>query len=159
MENFSELMLKLIEEEKQLEFEKFSNHDALLIGNILIDKAKNRKINITIEIVKSDQMIFHYAFDGTSLDNDFWVKRKINVVKRFHRSSYYIKTKLQSKDENLQDKYGLSKETYGAYGGAFPIRIKNTGVIGAICVSGLKQEEDHELVVETIREYLLNAGR
>lgn len=34
---------------------------------------------------------------------------------------------------------------------------KGTGLVGTITVSGLAQEEDHRLVVETIRTYLQNS--
>lgn len=155
MENYSLIMEKLTEEENELQFSGFSNDTALKIGNIIIRKGKERKINIAIEIDKGNQVIFHYSFDGTTPDNDDWLKRKINIVKRFHRSSYYVKLKLESKGDTLESKYGLKKEEYAAFAGAFPIIIKNTGVIGVISVSGLKQEDDHNLVVESLREYLI----
>jgi len=155
MENYSLMMEKLTEEENELQFSRFSNDTALNIGNIIIRKGKERNLNIAIEIVKGNQVIFHYSFDGTTPDNDDWLKRKINIVKRFHRSSYYVKLKLESKGDTIESKYGMKKEEYAAFAGAFPLIIKNTGVIGVISVSGLKQEDDHNLVVESLREYLI----
>ena len=39
-------------------------------------------------------------------------------------------------------------------GGAFPITIKNVGVVGTITISGLLDNEDHDLVVWGIEDYL-----
>jgi uncharacterized protein (UPF0303 family) len=35
-----------------------------------------------------------------------------------------------------------------------PIRIRDAGIIGAVGVSGLPQQDDHDLVVTTLRGYL-----
>ena len=54
----------------------------------------------------------------------------------------------------LEEKYCGSPLEYSAHGGSFPLIIRGTGVIGTITVSGLPQEEDHALVVESIRAWL-----
>jgi uncharacterized protein (UPF0303 family) len=46
---------------------------------------------------------------------------------------------------------------YGYHEGAsgFPVRVRNVeGVVGVIVVSGLKLEDDHDVIVEGIQEYL-----
>jgi uncharacterized protein (UPF0303 family) len=48
----------------------------------------------------------------------------------------------------------ISSSEFAAHGGAFPLIIRGVGVIGTITVSGLPQEEDHELVVTTLRKFL-----
>ena len=39
-------------------------------------------------------------------------------------------------------------------GGGFPLTVKNAGVIGTICVSGLPHLEDHKLIVDALEQYL-----
>lgn len=44
---------------------------------------------------------------------------------------------------------------YAIHGGGMPIRVKGVeGIVGVIVVSGLTQEEDHMVIVETVTEFL-----
>jgi uncharacterized protein (UPF0303 family) len=154
--NNLEIHLKDIEkQEQELQFIKFDNSMALELGLMLIDKGKNLNKPISIDITRHGHQLFHYSFEGSSPDNDEWVKRKNNVVNRFYRSSLYVGLKLKLANKSIEEKYLVSLMEYAPYGGAFPIIIKNVGVIGTITVSGLSQEEDHNLVVETIKEYIM----
>lgn len=49
---------------------------------------------------------------------------------------------------------GLEPAKFAGVGGCFPINLKGRGFIGAIAVSGMEQQEDHWLVVDTISQYL-----
>jgi uncharacterized protein (UPF0303 family) len=42
--------------------------------------------------------------------------------------------------------------THAAFGGAFPLRVRGS-LIGAVGVSGLAQEDDHDLVVEVLKAH------
>lgn len=154
MEKSQILFEEILEQEKTLIFKEFNSKTALDIGSMLVEKGKNLGEKIEIDISKFDQQLFHYSFDNTSNDNGQWIKRKNNVVKRFFKSSLHIGIKLKLENKTLEEKYLLSSMDYATYGGAFPIIINNSGVIGTITVSGLRQIEDHNLVVETIKEYL-----
>ena len=82
------------------------------------------------------------------------MKRKVRLVYRFGHSSFYMGQLLKSKGKRIEEVYLISESDYAAHGGCFPIIVKDTGMIGTITVSGLPQEEDHKLVVQTIRKYL-----
>jgi uncharacterized protein (UPF0303 family) len=148
-----DILKEILQQEKELQFTEFSNETALKIGLMIVDRAKQAKQAITVEIIRNDQLLFHYAMDGTAQDNDNWVRRKANTVKRFgHSALYYYKT-----FENPTQFYTniqLDSKDCAYAGGAFPIIIKNTGIIGSVTVSGLTNEEDHAMVVGVIREYL-----
>jgi len=98
--------------------------------------------------------LFHYSFPGTSPDNDEWVKRKINTVTRFGHSSFYMGQYLKSLGKTIEEVFLVPESLFAAHGGCFPIILKGSGVVGTITVSGLAQEEDHQLVVDVIEEYL-----
>lgn len=63
--------------------------------------------------------------------------------------------KFAGDEKAFADRYGLGSEAAGEYaihGGAVPIRVKNVeGVVAVVIVSGLKQHEDHAVVVEAIQ--------
>ena len=52
----------------------------------------------------------------------------------------------------------MPRDTYAACGGGFPIRLKEGAVIGSICVSGLPDWEDHQVIVETLEAYFQKRG-
>jgi uncharacterized protein (UPF0303 family) len=48
---------------------------------------------------------------------------------------------------------GAVADEYAIHGGGYPIRVRGVeGVIGVVVVSGLKQEDDHAVVAETIKQ-------
>lgn len=154
MENYNEMLKKIEEQEKLLQFNNFTNEMALELGMAFIKKAKAENKRITIDITRNGQQLFHYSFEGTSKDNDEWIIRKNNVVNRFYRSSLYSGLKLKKEGKTIEEKYHISSFEYAPYGGAFPIIIKDVGVVGTITVSGLSQIEDHNMVVDVIYDYL-----
>jgi uncharacterized protein (UPF0303 family) len=69
-----------------------------------------------------------------------------------------VLTELRQQEEEIQEeKYLISSSDYAAHGGAFPLIIRDVGVVGTITVSGLPQQEDHELVVTTLKQFLANS--
>ena len=120
----------------------------------LAETAKREAKAITIDICRNGQQLFHCALAGTSLDNDDWVKRKSNVVSRYSHSSYYVGTRYRARGTTFEDAVGLDRNSYAAHGGAFPIIIRDVGVVGTVAVSGLPQAEDHQFVVDVLREFL-----
>lgn len=156
MDKYDELLRELEEQEKELQFLEFTSDTALKIGLKLIENAKKYTKAITIDITRNGHQLFHYSFEGTSPDNDQWVIRKNRVVNRFNKSSLHVGTELLSLGKTLYEAFNISETDYAAHGGAFPIIIKNVGVIGTITVSGLTQKEDHDMVVDAVRECIAN---
>jgi uncharacterized protein (UPF0303 family) len=144
----------LLLEEEELQFTKFNAEIAWQIGGDLVKRANSDNLPVTIDIMHGTHQLFHFSCQGTSADNDEWVKRKVRLVYRFGHSSFYMGQLLKSKGKRIEEAYLVSESEYAPHGGCFPIIIKGSGIIGAITVSGLPQEEDHKLVVEAIRNYL-----
>ncbi|KAF9182991.1 hypothetical protein BGZ51_000758 [Haplosporangium sp. Z 767] len=157
MQEAAELLPNLLAQEQELQFTHFTNEDALTLGLQLVQLAKNRSPykGISVLITRNGQALFQHAMEGTTVDNENWMRRKTNTVVRLQHSSYYIGRLLASKGQaDMEKSYMVSMTDYACHGGGFPLLIKNVGCVGAIVVSGLKQDEDHAVVVEGIRQFI-----
>lgn len=137
-------------QERELQFTKFDEDAAWKLGTRLRELALGRKFGVVIDIRRFGQPLFYCALAGTTPDNPDWIRRKGNVVARFHRSSYAIGLELQQSGSTLAEKQGLPVSDFAVHGGSFPIRVVGVGVIGSVTVSGVPQRSDHELVIEAL---------
>ena len=149
-----DLLEQLLSEHERLQFAHFDFDDACLIGLDLVETARQNRQAVSIDIAVNGQQLFHAALPGTSPDNDQWIVRKNRVVGRFFRSSFYVAKLLEAKGKSMEDAYGLSSSDFAPFGGAVPVTLKGSGVIGSITVSGLPDADDHKMVVDAIGRHL-----
>ncbi|KUY28550.1 heme-degrading domain-containing protein [Elizabethkingia ursingii] len=133
---------------------QFNNRLALEIGMNIFDLATSRNQRIAIEIMRLNHTIFLYVDDDLSMDKNNWLRRKSNVAIQFQQSSLNVRNSLQISNTTLGEKYGLDEKDYVAKGGAIPVFVKNVGMVGVITVSGLQDEEDHQIIIEALKGYL-----
>jgi uncharacterized protein (UPF0303 family) len=146
----SEDLAAIAEQERELQLARFDEDVAWKLGSRVRVLAIAKKFGVVIDVRRFGQPLFYCALAGTTPDNPEWVRRKINTVARFHKSSYAVGLELQQSGSTLMEKQGLPAADYAVHGGSFPIRIAGVGVIGAVTVSGVPQRSDHELVVESL---------
>ena len=145
-------------EHDELQFNSFSNTKAFEIGLRLVEVARMNGYQVAIDIRKHGQQVFHYACEGTSRDNDEWIVRKNKVTDYFGKSSIYIKEMIKDAGKTQEELFFIDSMEFSSFGGAFPIIIRDTGAIGTVTVSGLPDEQDHELVVSVLREFVETDG-
>ncbi|MEY9849657.1 uncharacterized protein (UPF0303 family) [Streptacidiphilus sp. BW17] len=145
---------ELVEQERRLQFSRFTNEDAWRLGCLLAELAGERGLPITVDIRRGEQQLFHYALPGTCADNDAWIERKIRVVRRYGASSYLVGQRFREKGSSFEEKSRLCPDRYAAHGGAFPVVVTDVGLVGTVAVSGLAQVDDHKLVVEALERFL-----
>ncbi|GGN99751.1 heme-degrading domain-containing protein [Saccharibacillus kuerlensis] len=152
-----ERLLQMRQEEEELRFSTFDSETALQLGLILIDEARLTGKKITVDITRGGHRLFLHAMEGTSPENEDWIRRKNNTVGRFAKSSWHTALMFRSEGRTLSDDYGLSDNEFVLAGGAFPLLIAGEGPVGTITVSGLPDQEDHDLVTAGIRRFLNEA--
>jgi uncharacterized protein (UPF0303 family) len=150
----SELRERLIAEEAELVFDRFTLDDAWQLGVRLRATAVERGLPVAIAIWFGPQRVFHAALPGSSADNDGWLDRKHRVAERFGHASMLVGESFRADGGDFDTDARLDPREYAAHGGVVPIRVAGGGVIGAVGVSGLPQQDDHDLAVEHLRAHL-----
>jgi uncharacterized protein (UPF0303 family) len=146
----SEEVEKIASQERELRLPRLDAQVAWDLGTRIRTLATERGLSLVIDVRRFGQPLFYSALEGTTADNAEWVRRKSNVVARFHRSSYSVGLTLKVKATTLLERYGLPVADYAADGGSFPLIVENAGIVGSVTVSGLPQRDDHNLVVEAL---------
>ncbi len=141
-------------QEERLQFLAFDSAAAWEIGLYLRQRGEAAGMGIVVDIGLWSLPLLSFALPGATFSNYDWVRRKRASVQRFHCSSYLMGRKLARDGKTLFDQGDLPERDYAVHGGSFPIKLKGTGCIGAVTVSGLPQREDHALVVEALAHAL-----
>ena len=144
----------IAKQEKRLAFTAFDEATAFAIGSSIRERGLAEKLPIVIQISVWDRLLFYAALPGSSISNFDWVRRKINVVKMFQKSTYRMVLEQNSPDRAFKTGHGLPVTDYVLAGGGFPVVIKGVGAVGAFGVSGLPEREDHGVVVDALCDHL-----
>ena len=123
----SEDLEKIASQERELHLPRVDAQIAWDLGTRIRAMAVERGLTLVIDVRRFGQPLFYAALDGTTPDNAEWVRRKSNVVARFHRSSYAVGMTLKVKGTTLAERYGLPVADYAADGGSFPLTCRERG--------------------------------
>jgi uncharacterized protein (UPF0303 family) len=140
---------KIAEQERALRLPRLDARVAWELGSLLRKLAEERGLSVVIDVRRFGHPLFYTALDGTTPDNPEWVRRKSNIVARYHRSSYAVGLGWKLKGQTMEER-GHPVADFAAHGGSFPLHVEAAGVVGSVTVSGLPQRADHELVVEAL---------
>ena len=94
-------------------------------------------------------LVYAYSMDGASINNQEWARRKAKLCERYSMSSLRVACRLEAEGKSLES-CGMDKADYGLSGGSFPLLLSSGLCVGSITVSGLKGEEDHQIVADAI---------
>ncbi|WP_255412848.1 heme-binding protein [Elizabethkingia sp. YR214] len=77
------------------------------------------------------------------------------MSRQFEESSPSVKNDLKGGNMTLEKTFGLDEKDFLAKGGAIPVFVKNAGMVAVITVLGLHDEEDHNIIIEALKESYL----
>ncbi|WP_284985346.1 heme-degrading domain-containing protein [Arthrobacter sp. fls2-241-R2A-172] len=149
-------LVELLQQEEELVFAAFDNHDAWRLGSLIANHAISSGFGVAIDIRRHNIVLFRCVLPGATSDQEEWIRRKAASVLRFEHSTALLGE--QFAERNPLGGGWLAPEDYTLAGGSFPLRVRGVGVIGAITVSGLSSDDDHQLVIDGIRSYLKTVG-
>lgn len=154
MDNTRDLARIALQEER-LRFVRFDAEVAWAIGCALRSAAIEQGGSVAIDITLAGAPLFYTAMPGATPNNAEWIRRKKNVLQRFHKSSYAVGLEYRQSDSSLEARTGAPLADFATAGGCFPIRIAGSdAVLGSITVSGLPERQDHELVVRVLAQHI-----
>ncbi|KAL0949126.1 hypothetical protein HGRIS_009210 [Hohenbuehelia grisea] len=166
----ADLASKTLEDEGSYRFPSFSASDAVTLGLSLRKRfrassrhAKGKGLVISIQSIAGHTLfactvgdLGHLSGIGdVSLDSWACVEGMINCVRRTGHSSYYVEKGMSAMGKTPKQ-LGIQGAEFRINGGAFPIWLENghcCPIAVVACYSGSSQE-DHTLVVTTIRDFL-----
>lgn len=149
---------RVAEQEARIVFDRFSIDMAIDIGMALVQTGRQKSLPIVVDVTRNTQRLFHCALEGTKPDNANWIERKKNVVQRFGCSSLFMGAKCRIAGVRMEERFMLPPHQFADHGGAFPITLRDSGVIGSVAVSGLPQIDDHEMVVSALEDLMQRLG-
>jgi uncharacterized protein (UPF0303 family) len=153
--DFARDLARIALQEEKLRFERFDAGVAWQIGSWLRDAAAAKNQSLAIDITLAGAPLFYCALPGATPNNAEWIRRKKNVLYRFHKSTYAVGLEYTRNETTLEARTGAPLADFVTAGGCFPIRMRGSdAVLGSITVSGLPEREDHELVVRCIAQHL-----
>lgn len=140
-------------QEEELLFDSFDHADAWRLGSRLTEMAQAADHAIGIDIRRPGLILFRAALPGITPDQESWIARKSALVLRMEASSALVDARLSSAGIDASAVGWLGAD-YAVTGGSFPVRVRGVGVVAAVTASGLSSQEDHDLIVEGIRQHL-----
>jgi uncharacterized protein (UPF0303 family) len=149
---------ELAAEEVDLVLPRLTNDDGVALGLALLDAARAESLPVVVDVRRGDQILFHAALPGTAATNDAWVERKVRVVRLMGTSSLRAGAEAAAQASTFEDRQRVDPLLFAAHGGAFPLVVRDAGLVGVVTVSGLPQLEDHRLVVRVLRAFLADLG-
>ena len=117
----SDFLKALLSQEEELQFESFTNEDALELGRIIVEHA--RAVigkGIAVHIENGEYPLFTHYMTGTSKDNVYWVNAKKNVVTTTAQLAL-VGEKYKAEGTTSKRPSGLSLKEYQGEGGSFPL--------------------------------------
>jgi len=148
---------QLLTEEQVLKLPALTNNEAIEMGQIAVIIGAQRKLPIAIEVRIGDWIVFHASLQGSKPENDWWINRKVAVVKLKQHSTMYERVSAEERGVDWHKENNLQDETHAIHGGAIPL-ITEEGFKGILIISGLPQVEDHLFAVEVLTEFLARKG-
>lgn len=124
------------------DFTSFTHQQAFNMGTRALQLVKERAWRrIGVRITLDDKLVFQYLMDGKNEDK--YLKGKEKVVLTTHQSSDFV-------DHHKEDYASLLLDpSFCVSGGSVPILIEGK-CHGAISISGMTSQADHDLALEVL---------
>jgi uncharacterized protein (UPF0303 family) len=133
----------------------FGNDEAVALGIIAVSLIRERGLDLAVEIVLGDDVVFRAKLGDTGPGNDEWLAGKAAVVRHFLIPSLLVRRRFEAAGQvftELEDPL-IDHEVMRAHGGSVPI-FAGGELVGTITTSGEPDVIDHQTTTDAIAAYL-----
>lgn len=148
------LVTQLLNQEPVSKLASISNSDATKILEITFSIENQINSPFLLEISRGDRIVINAFFEESSLENDWWISYKVEVVKLNNYSTKYESAFAKNYRIDWREFYDLKEDTHVLQLGAFPM-ITSLGCIGFLISSRLLQAVDCLLFLGLLKVFLI----
>ena len=158
MDHMEERWLPIVkEQEKKLRFQQFGRKEAWTLGQKAVELIEGRYQNygqgIAMWVILDDTLVFSHLMESTNIENNWWMQKKLNTVKKTGVSSLRSMLEVEY-GQRERESWCAQTGQYALCGGCIPIWLENGSVAGYAIVSNLPHECDHQLLADAMAEVL-----
>ncbi|MCU1596978.1 MAG: hypothetical protein JWQ47_717 [Glaciihabitans sp.] len=136
----------------RVELAHFSKEDAFELGTIAAGVIQEWGVNLAVDVVIGDDIVYRAKFGTTGKGNDEWLAGKAAAATHFGEPSLLVKLRQQATGVPFED-LDLDHSTIKAHGGAIPLFVAGE-LVGTITMSGEPDVVDHDVNSEAVTRYL-----
>jgi uncharacterized protein (UPF0303 family) len=130
-----------------LELPRLTRDDAVELGMIAVGVIREWQLNLCVNVVVGDVLVFSVKLGNTDRGNDEWLSGKAEAVRAHGESSLMLRRRREAAGETE-----LEAGTMKFHGGCVPLFVAGQ-LAGTITMSGEKDVVDHEASVEAVHRY------
>lgn len=134
-------------------FAKFNSEDAFELGSRMYEACQEQNVVLGLEVYLNGRTVFQFMPTSLGPDKADWIVRKRNSVLYFGMSTLDLFIKCKKDESVLVTKYARDLANYTLTPGSVPIRLKDGSLVGAVTVTGLAPQEDHDFVSAQLAAY------
>ena len=141
-------------QEALLRLESLNSDEAMRLGTIMVRLAKEKyKRPVSVRIITSGQVTFSFLMDGTDLNNEWWMDKKLSTCRMTGVSSILTLVEVAEGLRPMEPEFE-NENDFALCGGCFPLRNAAGRLLGYALCSGLPHECDHQLIADALAELL-----
>lgn len=140
----------LAAQEELLRYTAFPRETALELGLKILELAKTvYEKSAAIRIVEDGTTIFAYKMPGTSLENDWWMDKKLALSRMTRMSS--LRSFVEAECGDLAPTWLQRPDNFAACGGCIPVfPADHSAPYAYVLVSGMHHQEDHQIIADAM---------
>jgi uncharacterized protein (UPF0303 family) len=144
--------LEELEAVPRVDLAHFTKEDAYELGTIAVGVIKEMGVNLAVDIVIDDDLVFRAKLGTTGKGNDQWLAGKAAAARHFGAPSLLVRLRQEATGVPFTD-LDLDHDTVKGHGGSIPLFVDGA-LVATITMSGEPDVVDHKANAEAVRRYL-----